>query len=223
MKKTKSYFLAVLSVGILVGSLVLSGAYSSQAAPGPPQQDVNVINNPDHPVPTRAQGTTAINGTVQAEQSGNWNVAITGTPTVQLGNTSDNPVWVRDVDNPARQPFSQNLTLTLPQGQQLGLIGFQVPDGKRLVIEFISANSEVPAGEKDVFLIQALANSIGYTHYLTATYQANFSGFDSFVISQPIRMCADPSTTVRFQLVRSAATDNGGFTFNVSGYLVDAQ
>ena len=218
MKRTKSYFIATAIVAVLVGLLALSGGHTSQAAPG--AQDVNVVNPTDRPVPTRAQGTTAVAGTVQAQQGGSWNVAITGTPTFQVGNTADNPVWIRD-SVPTREPFSQVLSNTFAQ-QGSGLIGFQVPDGKRLVIEFISGLAEVPAGEKCVVRIQAIANSIPYNHYLTATYQATFANSDDFVISQPITMSADPSTTVNLQWTRSG-NGTAAFIFNVSGYLIDVQ
>jgi hypothetical protein len=57
-------------------------ASTDAAAMGP--QNVLVVNSTTAPVPTLAQGTTTVAGTVNANatQSGTWNVGITGTPQV---------------------------------------------------------------------------------------------------------------------------------------------
>src|SRR5215813_8954976 len=90
--------------------------------------------------------------TIQAQQNGSWNVGITGTPnvniagtptvalapgsTVQLG-TQTAPVLVRDVDNPARQPFSRSFFLQAGDNYvcQEAVV---VPVDKRLVIEQVN-------------------------------------------------------------------------------------
>jgi hypothetical protein len=62
-------------------------------------------------------------------------------PPVTVINTPAQPVPVRDVDNPARQPF-QTSTSSLTNAfnaQGFGLTLTTVPAGKRLVIEFVSA------------------------------------------------------------------------------------
>src|SRR5262245_58468029 len=102
MQGIKSYLLAAVGVAVLGVSFVLSAAHTSNAAPGP--ESVTVLNTSANPVPTLAQGTTNIAGTVQAAQSGSWNVGITGTPTFQVGNTAGNPVFVSDVNEPALHP-----------------------------------------------------------------------------------------------------------------------
>jgi len=83
------------------------------------------------PVHIASSVPLTVTGTVAAQQSGNWNVGITGTPSVNVANTSaipisgnvgicgqvplvnpldraGNPIPLinRDVDNPARQPFT---------------------------------------------------------------------------------------------------------------------
>src|SRR5215813_581864 len=133
MKGIKSYFLAAFGLAVLAGSFVLSAAYSSSAAPGPGNQGVIVENTSTNPVPTQAQGTTNIAGTVQATQSGSWNVGISGTPTFQVGNTGSNPVFVRDVNEPAMHPFQVTSAAKFIDGNNLTEgAAIQVPAGKRL-------------------------------------------------------------------------------------------
>ena len=62
-------------------------------------------------------------------------------PPVTVVNTTAQPVPVRDVDNPARQPFqtSTSSPTNAFNAQGFGLTLITVPAGKRLVIEFVSA------------------------------------------------------------------------------------
>ena len=55
------------------------------------------------------------------------------------------PSIVRDVDNPARQPFQ--LSFQLPTGD------FRVPDGRRFVIEYFSARATTTADEDAKFQV----------------------------------------------------------------------
>src|SRR5215813_973899 len=127
MKGIKSYFLAAFGLAVLAGSFVLSATYSSSAAPGPGNQGVIVENTATNPVPTLAQGTTNIAGTVQAAQSGSWNVGISGTPTFQVGNTASNPVFVSDVNEPALHPFQARGGASLNAGSVDATMGIPVP------------------------------------------------------------------------------------------------
>ena len=54
----------------------------TQAAAGP--SSVRVINSTAEPVPTVAQGSTKVHGTVEATQSGPWSVSLAGNPEVSL-------------------------------------------------------------------------------------------------------------------------------------------
>jgi hypothetical protein len=72
-----------------------------------------------------------------------FDVNVVNTPTVSVATMppllidSSNPVLVRDVDNPARQPFTfQQLRVT--NGGEPENFTFQVPTGKRLVVEQVS-------------------------------------------------------------------------------------
>src|SRR5437899_11619632 len=69
------------------------------------------------------------------------NVNVVNTPNVNVVNTTASPVPVRDVDNPARQPFQAEAMGGFADGASTtGDIPIgAVPAGKRLVIEHVSA------------------------------------------------------------------------------------
>ena len=197
-----------------------------------PPSEVNVVNTPNvkvantsaDPVPTQAQGTTTVAGTVQAQQSGIWDVGITGTPTFQIGNQTGNPVPSRDVDNPATQPFVEVLQSSNPNNRS-----FQVPLGKRLVIEYVSGVGQIRSGQKilAVSLQTGLVingQQIGVRHHFTPVLTgtktfATAGNLDTFVVSQQTRLYAEQGSTV--ELSTEVTEEGFGFTVTVSGYFVD--
>ena len=67
---------------------------------------------------------------------------------VQVVNTSAQPVLVRDVDNPARQPFQATVFISISDGVPAGSALLDVPSGRQLVIEYVSASVQLPTGQK---------------------------------------------------------------------------
>src|SRR5438067_1397465 len=123
--------LATAGVLLLIFSLSsLSAAPPDSAGDHP----VTVINHASQPVPTAAQGTTQVNGTVQ----------VTNSPTVRLAaGTSvslDGVVSVRsaEVAQPVRIAFG---ALGGNGGNDIVSNVYAVPAGKRLVIEDLSAKA----------------------------------------------------------------------------------
>ena len=222
MKIFRSYFLAIIGLAILSGSLVLSGSFTSSAKN---PDDVTVVNTPGNPVPTQAQGTTAIAGTVQAQQSGNWTVGITGTPTFNVGNTAANAVLTRDVDNPARHPFQFFATFSKSGGNFQTDNQLVAPAGKRLVIETVTAQAFVPTGQR--LLAQISIASGGGTfaqHNLVLASQGGFDLLDYFAATEAVRLYADQGSLVQFRLTRSSNDSNlWGGSYSVSGYAVKAE
>ena len=137
----KSYLIAASAIGLLAGTITLSLPRGGKAAPSI-EANVKVINTSSNPVPVSLQGEAGL--TVQAQQSGSWNVGISGTPTVTVANSAQSPLFVRDVDAPGRNPFqtSQNILFTTVSGTAF----FTVPDGKVTVIEHVSMSGAVESG-----------------------------------------------------------------------------
>lgn len=173
-----------------------SASGTSSSAPTSQTQNVNVVNAP----------------TVNAQQSGLWNVGINGTPTVEVANfpattnvgidplsntvkvDTTNPLPVRDVDNAVRQPFAAACTIQNNNGFPCTVT--VVPPGKRLVIEMFQVNQQNVAPELVVV-----------TNNTPITYRF-------FAPNQLVRIYADPGI-IQVQSVPM------GTVAVISGYLVD--
>jgi hypothetical protein len=74
----------VISASLLSAMIIPTVAADAAPAPppSPPPLNVTVANGGSHPVPTQAQGTTNVAGTLAATQSGTWTVNVASTPPV---------------------------------------------------------------------------------------------------------------------------------------------
>src|SRR5215831_11603778 len=71
---------------------------------------------------------------------------VTGSVAIS-GNAPANPLEVRDVDNRDRQAYEQNSGVLIPVGVRSGQVHFtDIPAGKRLVLDQISASLDLPVG-----------------------------------------------------------------------------
>jgi hypothetical protein len=109
---------------------------------------------------------------------------------VQVVNTSANPVPNRDQDNPAQQPF-QFLAQpdTRGTGQNQVETDFNVPAGKRLVIEYVSAG--IAAGTGRVTVETIAGGNLAAWYFLSQASPPSTRGFF------PTTIYADPGTPVR--------------------------
>src|SRR5262245_47875511 len=97
MKTFKKYMLPGASFIIVVIVLTLINAQRT-AAQGQRPLEVSIVN----PLPVPVTGSVAVSG-----------------------NTSTNPLLLRDVDNPARQPFTADASITLETYQDSGTARFR--------------------------------------------------------------------------------------------------
>lgn len=246
MYKFKHSLMALIGVVTLIAMTTVllphigygsSGTGSS--APTNQTQNVKVVNPSTEPVPI--QGSATVSGTVQAAQSGTWNVGINGTPVVGLDASNNtvkfdavnntvkidtaNPLPVRDVDNPVRQPFHRSVFASLPDGTTFLASdpGLTPPAGKRLVIEQISIGANLPAGQRAAcsLVVRNDFAEVLFDHALPMSLQGTFGPIDSFQASLPTRVYLDPSDSVAFDVFRTAATGSAGVRVSFSGYFVD--
>jgi hypothetical protein len=195
----------VLLSGV-IAFLVLSAPAYAQGPPAnvPPPQNVKVVNTESEPVP------------------------VTGT--VSVSNLGGTPLPVRDVDNPARQPFQASI-IEPPLGTP-NPVFFTVPAGKRLVIEYVSA--EALALDPDCVTPPrfALTTTAGGTPLAHFFYPENsgtisFSGNTAKVygLSRQTRIYADPLTQVKLNVRTDAlplcSYNSAGRDLHISGYLVN--
>jgi hypothetical protein len=207
--------LAAVAVIVTTGTVGASPRlHSIAAAPPTPAIPVTVANTP---LPV----------------TGNVSATINGTPTVNLTNSSNNPLFVRDVDN-ARQPIlggcpiilvdtsrfaSCNLSFTDVNGAALTA----VPLGKRLVIEWVSGEFDfLPTGSLPLhFALQVVtANAgTGFSFVPTKIGAVN-SAYDQWQISQQTRLYSDPGSTVSLSVLTNTSAPVTAIV-QVSGYFVD--
>src|SRR5438094_7734660 len=127
------------------------------------------------------------------------NVNVVNTPNVNVVNTPASPVQVRDVDNPAKQPFQAEVVGGFADGaSSTGDITIAtVPAGKRLVIEHVSAlgtmlpTQKVINGGSDVIWTDPFGIIILQYHWDSQGSNADGSR-DYFVVSEALRVYANP-------------------------------
>lgn len=134
-----------------------------------------------------------------------------GAVAVQVTNT---PLPTINTDNPARQPFQYTLTPGSATSSS-ATDSYSVPAGKRLVIEYISAQ-----------LTQYPASGYGYLYLITtaggnqAYYKVVPPISSTVPQNQSLRIYADPGTSVQASVTQSSGTSCGG-NLILSGYLVN--
>src|SRR5262249_14339238 len=149
------------------------------------------------------------------------NVNVLNTPNVSVANTPT----VRDQDNPARQPFQKTFRFTVPVGN--GVIVqrlIDVPAGKRLVIEWVSASNGSSAANAFTLWVQNTTggDTQSATFAMSVTPKTDISPFH--VANETVRLYNDGQGSPGYKPleVDIQGSGTGGDTFlTVSGYLVD--
>lgn len=185
-----------VSLGYFVGISQLYGQKAA-AAPSTPTVNVKVINTESEPV------------------------KVAGT--VNVGNSLDGPLKVRDADN-GQQPFQRSAPLSLSVGTSLSFLGaFAVPAGKRLVIESVSVRVDLDSADSpDSIGLQTTAAGFNNLHYILVSKQGSSSnGRSTYVGTHSFRVYADPETVIGLLVARNNSGATAIATLTVSGYLVD--
>ena len=205
---------------------------------------VTVQNAPSNPVPTTVQNTVPVTGTVNVgggtvgvtgPVAVTGSVGIAGTPSVNVANTPNvavtspvgtagpgntTGVLVKDLDNPARQPFQRQLACaTVVGGSTTCTDFFNVPVGKELVIEYVQFLTNEFAGSTAVEL--TLNTSVGPQN-LSWVYAPGTKLSSSFAVSEhQVRIYCDPTNSVQLSGTESSNIGLVGFSALVSGYMVN--
>ena len=171
---------------------------------------------------------------VAAGPAGGLDVNVVNTPAVTVTNTPDvnvvNEVAVRNTDHPALQPVNFGVGLGTSPASNAGVFQlngpeYTVPAGKRLVIEFVSAEFLTDTG--------ALTSAYLYVRTTTAGFRviggtsesvACEAAVSCIAISKLVKIYANPGDKVAFRgvLAVNKATSAALFmNHGFSGYLVD--
>lgn len=230
MKKFKNSLTALVgltalavAIPLLMPFVGLGSNTSGGSAPTNQTQNVLVVNTAQQPVPVT--GSATVTGTVNLATG--TAVGINGTVGLDSQNNtvkidSSSPVPVRDADNPARQPFQTELDFFEADGSYGATQSFTVPANKRLVIEYVSADSGVPVGELTRIGISTEINGQYQGHHVVANrLGAVGNGDDEFVAGQPMTVYADPGTDVFVGFSRNNAVGFANCFVTISGHFVD--
>jgi hypothetical protein len=142
---------------------------------------------------------------------------------VRVVNNANHPVPVVVQGTPREQPFQHQAVLNIADGDNAVDAQIPVPEGKRLVIEFISINGSAPP-DHQIYL--SVLTHVGPdpgtgngNHYIQYTKQ-DFGSFNHYTANQMVRIYADaPLVVVRLQHLPTIGAVS--FRCNISGYLVD--
>jgi hypothetical protein len=198
MNKMKNYLLPAIGFAVLVGAFMFSSPFAGHSYGAPTASDVKVVNTSSQPVP----------------------IAVTNTPAVKIISDANYPVFVREVENPAKQAFQDKVTFNLADGfSEVCMPIAVVPAGKRLVIEYVSARVSLPGGQKlrGFQLFNNLSGDFAYHSLLPTPTGA----FNEYVVGQSLRLYADANTQVSICASRDLGAGNAQVLATISGYLVD--
>jgi hypothetical protein len=185
---------------LIVGSLAVLVAASGDGAQEEKAKPVEVVNTP----------------TVNAQQAGTWSVGVDGN--VQVGNTSGNPVNVRDVDRAHRTPFQMNCQGTTE-------CTLHVPGSGLLVIEYVTMEIVIqdPSVPIQTYVVTT-QNGTTIPHVVLPTrVGATPANFGIYSVSQVVRLYADAfaQLSVRGTVNNSSGISPTSFYMTISGYQVD--
>jgi len=159
-------------------------------------------------VPTAAQGTTNVAGTVSFAAGASVNV------TNSL-DSQNNPTPLATLE--ATQPYESFCNISF-NGSATGFCMFAaIPSGKRLVIQEFDAGGEIEAGLKPI-IVQL--SPTGTRHWFPATFMGSAGGFDWFATNQATQLYAN-SGTMPGCFVDVSNNSSGVYFCQLSGFLVD--
>lgn len=214
---------------VLATTMVLINTGSAAAWPPPtPTAPVKVVNTP---LPVQGSVNANVTGTVGV--SSLPAVQLSGTPAVKLNTTPTTPVYV-DADRPARNGFNVSCftgNIDSVNGQASCSL-LTIPAGRQVVIETISCQAELFAGEGPGD-VQLIVPNTPFTpggpdhvsHSLTLTKQASSSNLDIWRMTTPLRAYgsapAQGSVNIGLFFRANPARPNPqGIICTISGYMV---
>jgi hypothetical protein len=225
---------------VVVGCVLVSLPAASQIHQ---TQPVLVVNGSGAPVPTVAQGTTNVAGTVNLSSgstvnvgntpnvniANNATVTVANTPTVSLAPGAavsvSNPLDAQNNPTPlavleAVQPYESVCEIRAPIDPD-GVCALQaVPSGKRLVVEELDAWFIVETGIKPIQT--DLYTTVPHFFPMTLVASGIDGGTDdAFATHQATRLYFTGPGAINCSILLSQPSFSGSFTCGVSGFLVD--
>ena len=158
---------------------------------------------------------------VGVERRSAVDVRVTNTPLpvtgrLSIGNTAANPLYIRDVDGPARQPFSffGNCESTSSNICQIRVPA--IPAGKRLVLQHVNGAVQV-FGTTRILNYNVFVGNGALA--MPATVVSADGSTSNYAINEPVLAYLEPGAEL---IVQPSASDTRLIaTTRLSGYFVD--
>jgi hypothetical protein len=102
-------------------------------------------------------------------------------------------------------------------------VSFDIPDGKRLVVETVSVQADVPAGQKVRVMLDVLEGISPVLSVMPVQSPGPFLGVEYYVANLPFKLRKDamPGTTdeIRVRMIRDSSAGDAGLaaTIHISG------
>jgi hypothetical protein len=166
------------------------------------------------PISLPVTGSTIIAGTP--------NMNVVNSPTVNVGNPASSPVPIADV-NHAMQPVQATVSVNIQDSQTAGQgTLYTVGASKRLVIEYVSMFCPGFVGVGFTGIIGTVVGGVSVGHLVTQIPATTVpQSFPQAEAGGPVRLYADPGTSVTLQVSRTDNRVNIGCLFSFSGHLVN--
>lgn len=141
---------------------------------------------------------------------------------VGVVNDEQYPIPTYDVQKKMKTPFQWGASnVQFNPEHSGGSASFTVPDGKRLVIEYVTGNLFLDSGEFVLFSVSTTVNGVLVGHQMLLTPMGPAGGFGkSYTSSHRTVLYADPGTDVVLYGANTLAGP-AAMHVSVSGYLVD--
>ncbi len=199
MGRLKQYVIMTAALVLIVSAMsLLIPVYGIS---GPPAKHVKVVNKP----------------VVKAKQLGSWDVKV--------NNDSNEPISIRDEDNPARQPFHVSKDVAGGCSGSIAERLFTVPPGKRAVIEYISVSTRNSgAGMSNFAIVTTLNGNVAPTLLPSQPRLFINSGPNparAQNYGQLVKAYADPVTDIVGLISCEGPIVQDSYNFNLTGHLVD--
>lgn len=214
MFKLKNSLIALFGLILMVGAIavitpraIVGQKAAAQPSPLPPPQNVNVINTP---------------------------LPVTGT--IDVGNLGNNPLPVRDLNNPERQHVEVEAVVDFENGKSSVFGSISIPVHKRFIIEHVSTLAEVapsvalsagyqthPHSASDPTSLLQVDHNVVLTYQGTGINETNLCGGSAltYASDQSAHGVVEPENKVTAVAHRSTTTGCGRVVMTFSGYLVD--
>lgn len=221
--------ITLLALGFMVLTVV-TGLLTNKPAPAETPRHPEPVVVTNTPLPVQGTVTASINNFPAAQS-----VSFNGSQPVSFSNTPTTPLFTLDVDDNGRSPFQAEFVLdntnpgTLPGcGITQCQANFDVPNGKRLVLEQVSARIQGATGQKYLAFVHGavFAPTIQpFTTWLVLNFQGPIlnNTADLFTANHRVRAIFEETQPPPFVIV----TSNNGQSFfadmDIAGYLISSQ